>query len=268
MPAVVPSDRTILDLLRQHERMTVSELERELGVTATAVRQRLNRLLDKGYLERHKENEAAGRGRPSHWYQLTEEGRRRTGANFADLARVLWEELRAIPDESVRRGLLMRLAERLAAMYRDQIASGSLEGKLRNLVRLFEERQIPFQVSLSGAHTSSSTTNLTSTANLDGSVVQASAATAPAGVTDGQVAGDLPLSSSSVGLPVLTALACPYPDLAEMDRSVCAMERLMFSQLLGQRVSLTDCRLDGGACCTFQVHPLAVSSSAETGATA
>ena len=71
------------------------------------------------------------------------------------------------------------------------------------------------------------------------------------------------VTTSAGQLPVLTALACPYPDLAEQDRSVCAMERLFFSELLGQRVTLENCRLDGQACCTFQFHPTAEAVAAE-----
>ena len=52
-------------------------------------------------------------------------------------------------------------------------------------------------------------------------------------------------------LPVLTALACPYPELAEQDRSICSMERLLFSEVLGEDVRLAECRLDGSRCCTF-----------------
>jgi predicted ArsR family transcriptional regulator len=53
-------------------------------------------------------------------------------------------------------------------------------------------------------------------------------------------------------LPVLTALACPYPELAEQDRSVCAMERLLMSELIGEDVRLSECRLDGDSCCRFE----------------
>jgi predicted ArsR family transcriptional regulator len=208
MSSLVPSDRTILDLLRQREPMTVADFEQSLRVTATAVRQRLNRLLDQGYIQRHKDESASGRGRPSHWYRLTSLGRRKTGTNFADLALVLWEELRAISDDNLRRGLLQRIAGRMAAAYRDQIQAPGLMERLQKLAGLFSDRQIPFEVT-GGA---------------------------------GQ-------------LPVLTALACPYPDLAEQDRSICAMERLFFAELLGQRVTLENCRLDGQACCTFQFHP-------------
>ncbi len=56
-------------------------------------------------------------------------------------------------------------------------------------------------------------------------------------------------------LPVLTALACPYPELAEQDRGICAVEKMLFSELLGQNVRLTECRLDGVAtCCRFQTN--------------
>ena len=53
-------------------------------------------------------------------------------------------------------------------------------------------------------------------------------------------------------LPILTTTACPYPDLAEQDRSICSMEQMLFSELLGAEVQLASCRLDGAECCSFQ----------------
>ena len=47
-----------------------------------------------------------------------------------------------------------------------------------------------------------------------------------------------PSSSCRQG-SVLTEHACPYPKLAEQDQDVCNMERMMFSELLGQNVELT-----------------------------
>lgn len=58
----------------------------------------------------------------------------------------------------------------------------------------------------------------------------------------------------SGSLPVLTAPTCPYPELADHDRGVCSMERLLFSQLLQKDVHLSECRLDGDACCTFDCN--------------
>ena len=40
-------------------------------------------------------------------------------------------------------------------------------------------------------------------------------------------------------LPVLSALACPYPELAKADRGVCTMEKLMLSEILGENVRLS-----------------------------
>ena len=56
------------------------------------------------------------------------------------------------------------------------------------------------------------------------------------------------------GLPILTALACPYPDLAEKDRSICALERILFSEVLGNSMQLSQCRLDGQNCCRFELN--------------
>jgi predicted ArsR family transcriptional regulator len=55
-------------------------------------------------------------------------------------------------------------------------------------------------------------------------------------------------------LPVLTALACPYPQLAEQDRGICALEKMLFSELVGSNLRLSECRLDGGNCCTFETN--------------
>ncbi len=200
---VVSSDDAVLDLLRKLDSMTVSELADSLKVTATAVRQRLNRLMAQGYIDRRTTH--AARGRPSHRYALTAEGRRKTGSNFFDLAIALWQEIRSISDADVRRGLLQRISRRLVDSYAGQIEGDTVEEKMQSVADLFSERRIPFTVDRSG------------------------------------------------GLPVLTALACPYPDLAEQDRSVCAMERMLFSDLLGQNVRLDKCRLDGATCCTFEV---------------
>ena len=203
-PEIVPSDVALLDLLRKQDSLTVAQLAKAMDVTATAVRQRLTRLMAQGYVDRQATK--AGRGRPSHRYVLTTSGRRKTGSNFADLAIALWQEIRDIKDLDVRRGLLQRLSRRLVQMYSDEIDGESLEEKMESLAEVFEARKVPFSVE--------------------------------------QVEGSL---------PILTALACPYPDLAEQDRSICSLEKILFSELLGERVNLSKCRLDGENCCTFEV---------------
>ena len=195
------SDIGILDLLRKAGPLGVRELARATSVTATAVRQRLTRLMAQKLVDR--ELARAGRGRPSHRYRLTEKGRRQTGANFADLAMALWNEVRAIQDPEVRRGLLQRIAKTMARMYGEQISGTTTAERMASVSRLFAERNVPFEV------------------------------------------------EGSEALPVLTAVACPYPELAEQDRGVCAMERMMFAEMIGRGVRLDECRLDGDACCRF-----------------
>jgi predicted ArsR family transcriptional regulator len=200
--AAETSDVALLDLLRKHGPLSIAQLKSNMGVTTTAVRQRLVRLLAQGDIQR--QSERLSRGRPIHRYGLTEKGRRRAGANFADLAMALWEEIREIKDVKVRRGLLQRISRRLATLYADQISGSSLEERMESLAAIFGQRQISFEV------------------------------------------------DRSHDLPLLRATACPYPDLAEKDRTVCSMERMMFSELLGENLRLADCRLDGHNCCTFE----------------
>jgi DeoR family transcriptional regulator, suf operon transcriptional repressor len=54
--------------------------------------------------------------------------------------------------------------------------------------------------------------------------------------------------------PVLTAHACPYPSLAEEDHDICDVERMMFSELLGQNVEMIECRRQGSSECRFQAR--------------
>lgn len=232
-------DRLLLDHLRRHDAASVGELGELLGVTATAIRQRLNRLMAEGLIERRlrqppggdhngaeesdrggsdspkraEVNDARsiesapkknGRGRPSYDYRLTDRGRKAAGDNYDDLAQILWEEIRQIDDPKVRIGLIKRVAERLASRYASADDTTDVAERMRHLMRLMGDREVPVDVDESG------------------------------------------------GLPVLTMLACPYPNLAEQDRSICAVEKAMIGEMLGQGVRLSECRLDGDGCCSFE----------------
>jgi DeoR family suf operon transcriptional repressor len=201
------SDTALLDLLRTQGGLGIGNLAARLGVTATAVRQRLDRLMQAGLVERAIQP-AKLRGRPSHVYSLTEAGLRTAGDNFRDLALVLWAEIRRVDDPAVRRGLVSRIGAALAGMYAGQVTGATPRERLESTARILREREISCTVE-------------------------------PAG--DGQA--------------VLTSHACPYPDLAERDRGICAAERMMLEQLVGDSVRLSECRLDGSPCCRFAVGP-------------
>ena len=125
------SDSTILDLLRQTRAMSVTRLAEETGVTATAVRQRLSRLMGQGFISRRLEH--SGRGRPSHQYSLTEKGCREAGTNYDDLAIMLWKEIRGVKDPEVRRGLLQRMAVSIARTYADRVQGDTLAERMESL---------------------------------------------------------------------------------------------------------------------------------------
>jgi predicted ArsR family transcriptional regulator len=195
------SDDVLLNFLRRNGAARISDLVAETGVTATAVRQRIQRLMSAGLIERHAEK--IGRGRPNHRYALTEKGESELGNNFSDLAVVLWEEIKAVQNLEIRRGLLKRIADRFVEKYRGMIEGETLGDRMTSLAGMMNARDVPFEVNATG------------------------------------------------GLPVLSALACPYPKLAKADRGVCSMEKLMLSEVLGESMRLSACRLDGATCCTF-----------------
>jgi len=204
------SDAALIELLRVEGSLGIGDMAGALGVTATAVRQRLDRLMRGGLVDRRQATPAnglrsAGRGRPAHVYSLTEEGRRTGGDNFRDLSLVLWREIRGIRDPEVRRGLLARVGSAMAGAYRDRMTGETPAQRLENVAEIFRERRLSCSVE----------------------------------------------PEATGGLPVLTTYSCPYPELAEQDRGICAAERIMLEELVGTDVQLSECRLDGASCCRF-----------------
>jgi DeoR family suf operon transcriptional repressor len=201
------SDDSMIELLRAGDGLSIGDMAAALGVTATAVRQRLDRLMRAGFVERRPR--VGRRGRPAHAYTLTDSGRKLGGDNFRDLALVLWRELRTIQDADVRRGLLGRIGRSLASLQAERVRGSAPGERLRGVAELLHERNIACTVT-----------------------------------------EESPAASGS-SLTVLTSYTCPYPDLAEEDRGICAAERLMIEELVGSPVRLSECRLDGGTCCRF-----------------
>ncbi len=196
------SDAQIVELLRNRGALGVAEMATAGGVTPTAVRQRLSRLMRQGLVDR--EISRRGRGRPSHRYALTEKARRQQAGNFADLAMVLWDEVRSVKNVEVRRGLLQRLADAMTDRYAGRVSGSTVEKRMEQLAEVFADRGVAIDV-----------------------------VTAATG-------------------PQLKVLDCPYTELAEKDRSVCAMEKMMFASLVDSPLRLSQCRLDGHDCCEFE----------------
>ena len=130
--AVSETDRDLLVRLNRRGRAGVEQLCDDLGVTATAVRQRLGRLSDGGLIDRRPVN--VGRGRPKHLYGLTAAGRRALGSNYAELAEAMWSALSEVEDDAVRSFLFGRLQDTLVARYGgDADGAGALTDRLTGL---------------------------------------------------------------------------------------------------------------------------------------
>jgi DeoR family suf operon transcriptional repressor len=202
-----PLDRPLLEVLRSDGPLEIDDLTNALDVTATAVRQRLQRAIESGLVDREQvATSQPRRGRPRFAYRLTAAGRETAGDNFRDLASVLWEEVRSIREPTIRRGLLGRIGKALAARCSDQVSGETPGERLQSVAHLLQQRAISCRVEA---------------------------------------------EPTSDCLPVLVTHSCPYPELAEQDRGICAAERLMLEDLVGSPVQLADCRLDGGECCRF-----------------
>ncbi|MGB7345990.1 MAG: ArsR family transcriptional regulator [Pirellulaceae bacterium] len=212
-------DRELLVVMRRMagsgtDTIEVGQLTDALGVTSTAVRQRIERLLAMGLIEREKV--VAGRGRPVYHYRLTVAGHRSAGANATALADAMWREILELDDTAVRQKLLNGIGARLGRQYAadlrvtdvtqtsDEVPE-SVDVRMQRLSEILASRHVVNQISMLGE------------------------------------------------LPVLDIGACPYPTLTDVsdDRSMCRLEEQMFSEALGQPVHLSSCRLDGDSCCQF-----------------
>lgn len=198
------ADRQMLEIIRRVEAATVQKLVAETGVTANAVRQRLQRMMADGLIRRALVRH--GRGRPHHIYELTEAAERLLGDNYADLATTLWREIKNIEDAAVRRALTRRVCDALVAQYGGEVHGETLDQRLNGLKRVFSDRGIELEIDHNGQ------------------------------------------------LPIIREHGCPYPGLAAEDRSICALEKQVFSRVLGSGVRLSQCRLDGADCCEFQTR--------------
>jgi predicted ArsR family transcriptional regulator len=215
-----PDDVRFLERLHRLGNGTIQEICADLGVTATAVRQRLTRLQGQGMISRELVRSAEGaksRGRPHHTYRVSEAGRRELGANYSDLAMILWREIQRIDDPEVKRQILGRIEQALVQKY-----GGFQDYGVAN----------PAAVLSSRPELGERFQELCGTLASHGFDVE---------------------YDSRGGLPILRENNCPYLELATSDPSICEMEQSVFRQVLGVKVSLTQCCLDGHHCCEFSV---------------
>ncbi|MEO2034896.1 MAG: MarR family transcriptional regulator [Planctomycetaceae bacterium] len=61
-------------------------------------------------------------------------------------------------------------------------------------------------------------------------------------------------SDHTAALPILRETNCPFPMLADVDESICEVEREVLEQVLGANVEFVNRCRDGHHCCEFEVR--------------
>ncbi len=125
-------DREILEFLHQSAGGDIQTLCDLLGVTRTAVRQRISRLEQAGMISSELQGQV--RGRPRLTYSVTSEGMHELGENYRELAVVLWETISGFEDAEIRSTLIGRMQNSLAERFRKKlIGSDSVDERLDQL---------------------------------------------------------------------------------------------------------------------------------------
>jgi len=145
-----PSDAVILDYLRERDSTTVAELADALQVTATAVRQRLVRLLSQAMSKRSSARARTMDG-TSHRYILTLRGDARLASTFQICNCDLERNPRAWKIARYRGRLIAGISRRFAGHVRQRRSGESLAEKMQSLAGFFGERRIPLAVEAADA---------------------------------------------------------------------------------------------------------------------
>jgi predicted ArsR family transcriptional regulator len=122
-------DRELLEHLHKSGGADVQQLCDVLGVTRTAIRQRLTRLENLEFIAAHLQSQS--RGRPRNVYCVTADGLHSLGEDYRELAVVLWEAIVSTEQPEIRERLISQVRDRLAGRFRRLIGeSGSVTEKL------------------------------------------------------------------------------------------------------------------------------------------
>ncbi len=136
-----PVDQLVLDLLRREQGLSIQELMDRLEVTATAIRQRIERLEASGLIEKKKRS--IGRGRPQFNYFLTDMGWRQAGVTYSELAISLWGAIGELEDAELKKQIVERVAQRMGDSYRTLLPDASIGERMRTLAGVLSTRKVP-----------------------------------------------------------------------------------------------------------------------------
>ena len=134
----------ILRLLQQQGRRSIKEIEAELGVTTTAVRQQLTSLVAAGLVTADTVREK--RGRPHAVYGLSDKGHELFAGGSMDFAHALLGEVLRIGDPGLAQQLLSGVSSRLGRLYAEQMHGVAVQERLQGLAEWLRVHGIPSRV--------------------------------------------------------------------------------------------------------------------------
>lgn len=130
--------RRIIEALARRGPLTIAELVSELGVTTTAVRQQVNRLLAQGWITCVQRR--GGPGRPADVLSLSDQARQLFAPYADELARLVVNEVSAMDGPEHALELLRRVTTRIAERSRSAVGAGPIRQRIRRLAGALSEQ--------------------------------------------------------------------------------------------------------------------------------
>ncbi len=123
--------RQILELLKRRGDMTAGQLAEEIGITSMGVRQHLSGLERDDLVQTRVVRQ--DRGRPAHYFGLTNEAEHLFPARYGQLAVELLEQIAEIDGPEKADSLFALRTERLEQAYKEEMAGQPLADRVRVL---------------------------------------------------------------------------------------------------------------------------------------
>jgi predicted ArsR family transcriptional regulator len=134
----------VLKAIQLRGEASIKDVAADLGVTTSAVRLHLSQLQASGAIRADKVRE--GVGRPYYVYSVTPQAHNLFYKDYGDLARILLEEVTLTQGSDAQQGVLRRVADRLADVYRDQVWGQELADRVRAWAELLDRRGVSVEL--------------------------------------------------------------------------------------------------------------------------
>lgn len=138
MPRRNTTRSQILNMLKLHGSLTVSEMASQLQITEMAVRRHLNTLERDNLIASKMVRQAMGR--PTNVYSLTEEADQLFPRHYSDFVLDMLQDLEELEGQEKIQRLFDRREERMSNKYKRRVKGNTLEEKVNQLASLQNEK--------------------------------------------------------------------------------------------------------------------------------